>query len=321
MPDLGRQVKYGIGVGSANPAYWFNQLSFSTNPVVTSQNNSSSWGNIVRTNNTTVIRRHAEGELEAKLTPNLGGLVLFGALGSVSSAPHADASGTVYNHTMTINQDILGQSFNLVRQDSLSTESFLGTRIGEWSLQVDLDDYIRYTANIMAKEGVTTTATAAMSEEAEFVAKHFTVKTATSTAGLAGATSQATVESFSLTVNPNIEADNFFGPGSPASFSSRGYELSFEMTRRYVDRVYENAYKNATDLAMQLVLENTDVTIGTSAKPKFQFTFGRFNITDWTKNEDLDAPVTETLTGTIHFNPTDSRAIQAIVTNTTPSYI
>lgn len=322
MSEIGRQVKYGIAVGADTaPTNWLNQLSFGLNPVRKYANNDSAYGVISRTNRSTITGRYTAGDLEAKLTAETAGIILLGSFGSVSSAATADASGDVYAHTFNINQDVDGQALTLVRQDTLATEKFKSARIGEWSLSMALDDYVKYTASIMAKDGTTTTATAAFLEEAEFVAKHFTLKSASNVAGLAGATAESDVESFDITVNPNLEADFGAGSDEPYGFSSRGYEASFELTCRYNDNDFRDAFRNGTELAFGVTLTNTDETIGTSANPSLSLTQPRVNITDWTRNEDLDGPITQTMTGTIHYSPADAYMIRALLTNTTPSYV
>lgn len=321
MSFLGRQVSYGIGKettpGTAVAAtHWINQLSFELNPMSEYVNNESAFGVIEKTNSANVMRKWAEGTFEAKLTDLTAPLVLQGAFGSVSTATNVDASGTVYDHTFNINQNVSGQSFTLVRKDAVSTQAFALARFGEWSLSMELGDYIKYSADVLAKAGSTTTATVAYSNENEFVPKNITVKTATTTGGLAGATAVATLESLTLTVNPNLEADYAAGSEVPYGFTSRGYDLSFEMTMRYEGSTYEDAFKNGTELALQVSAVNSDVTIGTSGHPGLVITAPKMNISDWSRNEDLDSPVTQTMTGTIHYSVADAYALRAVFTNT-----
>lgn len=325
MADLGRQIKYGIGKettpGTAVAATnWINQLSFEFNPRSEYVTNTSAYGVIERTNSASVLRQWAEGNFEAKLTDKTSGLILLGAFGSVATTDNADANAAVKDHTFTINQDIAGQSFTLVRKDSLSTKAFALARFGEWTLNMELGDYIKYTANVLAKIGASTTATPAYTSENEFVPKHLSVKTASTEAGLSGATAISTVESFTLTVNPNLETDWEAGNAAPYGFTSRGYEMNFEMTARYNNTTYEDAYNNGTQLALQVTATNTDVTIGTAANPKLVITAPKINITDWTRSEDVDAPVTQTFTGTIHYSVADAKALTAVLTNTQASY-
>ncbi len=212
MSDLGRQIKYGIGkettAGAAVAATnWLNQLSFEFNPRSEYVTNNSAFGVIERTNSSDVLRQWAEGNFEAKLTPDTGGLILLGAFGSVATADNADTNAIVKDHTFTINQNIAGQSFTLVRKDSISTQAYALARFGEWTLNMELGDYIKYTANMLAKKGATTTATPAYTSETEFVPKHMSVKTATTEAGFGAASNISALESFNLTVNPNLEPD------------------------------------------------------------------------------------------------------------------
>lgn len=322
MSDLGRQVKYGMGLGAdAAAAYWFHHLSFDFAPRAEYVNNESAYGVLERTNSATAIRHWSEGELEAKLTANSAGYILAGAFGSVATADNPDSNAAVKDHTFTLSQNVAGQQVTFYEKDSLGTQKFTNGRIGEWTLEMELDEYIRYTAAVMAKDGVSTTATPALeASPVEFTAKHFSVKTATNVAGLAGATAQGTVESFSLTVNPNIEPDYEAGSTAPYAFTSRGYEIEFEMTCRYNSTDFRQGYRNGTSYAMQVSVVNTDVTIGAAANPGLVLTIPKFNITDWSPEGDLDDPRTQTLTGTVHYSAADAYAIRAVLTNTVASY-
>lgn len=321
MADLGRQVKYGIGKGAdAAATKWVNQLKFELNPKSEYINNESAYGVIEKTNQSDITKKWAEGSLEAKLTSGFAGDILLASFGTVVTSDNADTDPTVKDHTFTINQNISGQPYTFYRKDGLSTEKYTLGRVGNFELSMELDDYIKYTADVMAKVGVTTTATPAYNDETEFVAKHFSVKTAANTAGLAAALNISSVESFTLTANSNIEADFQAGDVEPYGFTSRGYELSFEMTARYNDTVYETAYRNGTTVALQVTAKNTDVTIGATAKPGLVFTAPKVNITDWARSEDLDSPITQTFTGTIHYSAADAYALRGVLTNTTAAY-
>lgn len=325
MADLGRQVKYGFGketvFGTQVAATsWHNQLSFELNPMSEYVVNNSAYGTIVKTNEADVLRYWSEGSLESKITTGRTGQLLLGAFGTIVTTSNADPSNVVKNHTADINENINGQSFTLWRKDSLASKAYSGARFGEFSVSMELGDYVKHTAAILAKRGVTSASTPVYTDEPEFVPKYFTVKTGSSVAVATASSAVSSVESFTLTVNPNLEADWQSGSAEPYGFSSRGYDITFEMTRRYIDSTYEDAYNNGTDLAVILAMTNTDATIGTSARPSLTFTAPKFNITDYSRTEDLDAPITETFTGTIHYSIADAYAIRAVLVNTVTSY-
>lgn len=324
--DLGSQVSYGVGkevtAGTGVAAtYWLNQLSFAMNPVVTYTDNTAAWGVLEKANDSIITSQYAKGTLNGKLTDESAGLILLGSFGSVSSVANADASGDVYDHTFTINQDIDGQSLTFVRKDSLSTMAYAMSRIDKWALSMKLKDYVQYNADVLAMVGSSTTASVVYVAENEFVPKHISVKTASSASGLSAASAVSTVDSFTLTVNPNLSTSDFAaGSNDPFSFSSQGYDLSFEMECRYNDTTYEDAYKNNTPLALEVSASNSDVTIGTSANPGLTFTAYKMYITDWARSEDLNKPLTQKMTGTIYYSSADAKAIQAVLTNLVTSY-
>lgn len=321
MTQLSRQVRYGLGAETtpgtqANASAWFNQLKFELNPVNDIATNSSAWGNLVKTNSSTVVRKHVEGSANAKLTPDLGGLVLAGAMGNVSTVANSDASGLVYDHTINLSNNINGKTFTLYRQGETKTEAFTNGRIGKWELSLDLDDYIQYTADLYANIGTAATTTVVDSEDVEFVASHLNVKQATTISGIGSATNQSLLQSFTVTCDPNIDIDKEAGNKNPAGYTSRGYDLKFEAEAYYNDTTFEDAYNNGTFAAFQVTVLNDDEIIGTAAHPKFVLTAPRVSITDWSRDEGkLDDPVTQKFTGTIHYSPADLYALRAVVTN------
>lgn len=322
MSQIGREVFYGIGKGAdVTASHWINQLSFDFAPKVEYLTNSSAYGVLERTNSATPYRYWSEGSLEAKVTPDNAGLLLLGVFGSVSTADNPDANAVVKDHTFNLTQDMDGQLMTLVMVDEHVTEKYKSARLGETTISFSLDDYLKISSSVMAKKGVTTTATPALqSVLTEFVPKHFAVKTATTTGGLGAASNESTLESFTLTINPNIEADWSAGADEPYGFSSRGYDLSFEMSCRYNSTTYRTAFLNGTELALQITLANTDVIIGTSANPGIVFTAPKFNITDWSLDGDNDSARTQVMTGTIHYSAADAYALRAKLTNTVASY-
>lgn len=325
MSDLGRQVKYGIGKESVAgtavaPTNSLNQLKFDMNPMVEYVTNDSAYGVLEKENTSDVNRQSSKGSLEAKLTSDTGGLLLLGAFGSVTTADNADSDASVKDHTFNVNQSINGQTFTLVRKDSLSTMQYALGRFDNWQLTMALDDYVKVSADVLAKVGASTTWSPAFTAEPEFVAKHISVKTASTVSGLSGATAVSTVSSFTLTVNANLQADYQAGSSDPYGFSSQGYDFKFEMECRYNDQTFENAYKNGTTLALQVSAVNSDVTIGSAAHPGLVFTAPKMIITDWARTEDLDKPLSQKMTGTIHYSVADSYALRAVLTNTTASY-
>lgn len=325
MAEIGRQVKYGIAKESTfgtpvAATSWVNQLSFALNPMSEYVDNVSAYGNIVKTNNSTVLRSWSEGSFEAKLTSDRVGLFLLGAFGTINTTTNADASTLVKDHTATINENINGQSFTFHRKDSLTTKQYPGGRINDFTLSMELGDYIKISGNILAQKGASTTGTPAFTAETEFTPKNFNVKTASSAAGLGAAQNISALESFTLHVNPNLELDWQSGSGDPYSISSRGYDLTFEMTTRYLNTTYEDAFTAGTKLALQVSAVNSSVVIGTSANPGLVFTAPSVHITDWSRSEDLDAPITQSMTGTIHYSPADAYALRAVLTNLTASY-
>jgi hypothetical protein len=325
MGFTGRKVAVGIARETTRgtavvPAYWINHLSQSIVPRTEKVMNESALGVLSTFNDSTQVYEWAEGSIEAKLSATSGGLVLLGAFGTVNSALNADASEDVYDHTFTLSNSNSPQSLTITRKDDVDNRAYPLGMINNFELNMELGDYIKFTADFLASSGSSSTANVSRIEEVEFKPKYASVKMAANLAGLSGATALATVQSFRITVNRNVERDHEAGSNAPYDISVRGIEVNGEIVLRYENATQRDAYLNDTKRAMEISIVNTDETIGTAANPSLTFTMPKVTLEDWNLDQALDDKVTQTLGFQALYDVSEAEQVEAVLTNLVASY-
>lgn len=322
----GRKVAVGIAReatrGTAETAvdYWINHLDQSFYPRAEKALNESALGVLHTNNDSDTMHQWAEGTLEGKLGDQSMGLLLYAAMGTLSTTTHADASGAVRTHAISFDQSNSPQSLTVFKKSPNKTEAFPLAMITSFEITGELGRWVQFSAELTSKKGVTSTVSVARINENEFKPKSATVKLAANTAGLAGATALGTVQSFRLTINRNVERDHQLNQEDPYDISVRGIEVNGEFVMRYDADTYEAAFLADTKYALQLALTNTDVTIGTSANPSLTFTLPKVSLDNWEPDEGLDDKVNQTIGFQGLYDTTSASALTASINNLVTSY-
>jgi len=85
-----------------------------------------------------------------------------------------------------------------------------------------------------------------------------------------------------------------------------------------------NTYKTyqlaGTMMAMLVDITNTDVTIATSANPELKFTFNQIVFNEWKIENGNNDIALETLTGKMTYKLSETKAVEAVLSNLTASY-
>lgn len=326
MADFsGRKIAYGIapettrGTAPAAATFYLQQLSadfFNKNEEIM---NDSALGVLNVNNASEVVKDWAEGKIEGKVLDKQFGLLLLAALGNVSTAANADASGLVKDHTFTQSQSNTPKTLSIFRKDGNSDRVHALATLKSLEIRVVVGEFVTYTAEFLAKKGATVSTTVAYAAENEFKPKYATVKMAANTAGL-GAATAVPVKSFKLTITRDLNPYYVMGSNDVNDIFVEQFSTSGEMVLRYTDSTYENQHFNNTVQAVSLDLRNTDVTIGTSANPRLQVTLPRVTTNDFTLDAKKENIVEQTVAYSGLFDLTTASEITAILTNLQASY-
>lgn len=328
MPNnqfIGRRVPVGLGLESTPgtevaPTDWIRQTKLGFQRKSTTVQNDSAVGRNEKVSDSATVEQWAEGNLEGYVGDLTIGYLLYNMFGSVTTANNADVSNSVKDHTFSVAQTQVTKTLTVVRKDPLTTRRHGFATIEQLDITGAAGEYVKFTASLKAKAGVTSSDSAAYATtENGFTAKHVTVKLASNTAGLTGATALG-VKSFKLTLKRSVDAYFVAGSLDPAAFNTGAWEASGEMVLMYADTTLESTWFANTQQAMSLAIKNTDVTIGTAANPALTFTAPKVRLNTFSMSDDMDNVVEQTVGFYCELDLTSGNAIQALLTNLSTAY-
>lgn len=325
---IGRLIQAGIarettrGTAEASATYWVPWSDMSVDEKFNTINDEQSYGVIEESVNAQITKQWMEGSLKAPITDKSFPLVLYSALGSLSTADNADSDASIKDHTITVGQSALHQALTVFVDDPLGGQDYKHALcvVDSLDIEYEVGQFMTYTAKIKGKKGATATLTPATTAENRFLHKHLTFKLATNLAGL-GAASATVIKSLKLTINNNVEDDDVLGSITPADFLNK--QFSIEGT---VEAIWQNEsdFKTAalagTAKAMRIDLINNDVTIGTAANPTIRIDLAKCIFKEISRANGLNDVVKQTLSFKAHYSASDSKMITCLATNAVASY-
>lgn len=317
---IGRKVAVGLGKETVRgtavaPAFFVRHLSLDFKQKGEVVQNESALGVREKFSDSEIVKEWGEGKLEGKVNDKSIGLVLLGVFGTVVSA----ASGAGFNHTFNFDQSNTPQSLTLSRKDGVSDRRFALAMIKSLEITIEAGEYVKFSADIIAKKGVDTVNTVAYVTEYEFTSKDSYVKFAANVAGLGAATASA-IKSAKLTIDTGVEAYFEVGSTSPAEIHAGAIELTGEVVARHSDASYEDMYHQNTRKAMLIGMKNLAVDLGAGLNPKLEFTLEQARISDWDTSNDLDGIVEQTMGIAAELSVATGKAVSAVLTNGQASY-
>lgn len=318
---IGRKVAVGLGAETVRgtavaPAFWVRHLSLDFQRRGETVQNESALGRREKFSDSEIVRQFAEGSLEGKVNTKSIGLVLLGAFGTVESA----ASGAGFEHTFSIDQSNTPQSLTIARVDGVTSRRHALAMVRSLEINIETGEYVRFTAEFVAKQGTDAANTVAYVEEYEFSSKDAYVKFANDVAGL-GAASASAVKSGRITIDNGVEPYYEFGDTDPAEIHAGAVEVTGELVARHSSNAYEDLYHNNTKRAMIIGVENTAVDLGGGLHPKLEFVLPRVSITEFETSNDLDAIVEQTLGLTGELDTDEGYTIEATLVNDVEEYV
>lgn len=323
MEFIGRSVSFAVapeevrGVAETTAIKSVRKVECNIIPRAERVIDDSTFGRLEDAERVRTVRRWSEGDVSGVLHADVLGYFLLNLYGSVSS----QADGDAYAHTFTLDQTILHDTLTLFVQDAdVRQQKVAGGVISTLEITASTDDYVRFSASFLGKEGVDdTSALPALDTEYDFVGRDITVKMADTEAGLAGATALK-LKDISLTLNSNAEADWVFGSYSPDNIYNKTFMIEGSFTRNFTDETLKDMYEGDSFKYASIVIEG-EADLGGGKHPKIAITIYKLQLTDWNRTSAGDDLSTEEITFKAFLNTTDSKASQIVLTNTTESYV
>lgn len=322
----GRKIAVGLGLESTRgtavaPAFWTKHLELDFQQKSDKELNESGLGVLDKYNSASVFKDYAAGKVGGKVGDATIGAWLsltFGA--KPTTTDNADSNPVVKDHTFAQSQSNQPLSATIALKDVNRDERYAFGSLSKLELKVAVGDWVKFSAELMSKKPTASAGnTVAFTAENEFKAKHVTIKTAATVAGLSGATARPLTE-FNLSVTRSVKDFVAIGSNDPADFFTQEVEISGDMTQLYEANTDRDLYTGDTKQVVQVTITNSDVVIGAAANPKLVLTFYNVNFTDWNLDQSLGDMTSQTLGFQSLYSLTDAKSWDAVLTNATASY-
>lgn len=264
------------------------------------------------------VRKWSEGGLEGILHADVLGYFLLNIYGDVNSGVDA---GDAYKHTFSLEQSLAHPTLTLFVKDAdVRQEKIAGAVISKFSINSSSDNYVRFKAEFLGKEGTDDTSSLpALSDEYDFVGRDVSVKIADTEEGLAAATALK-AKDLSIEWNPNAEADYVLGSYSPDNIYNKQMSIEGEMSLNYVDNTFEDLYKGDDFKFMQITIQG-EAEIETGKHPKAVITCHKIQVTDWSRTSAGNDISTQSVKWKAFLNTDESKQSEVELTNLTTEYI
>lgn len=321
---LGADERFGMakettrGTAEAAATFWMPRLDFDFEDQKEEVVDDQAYGVIEDSIGSRIATKWAEGSFSCNCTDKSIGLLLYNALGTVSTAADTPEVG-VNTHTITVAQSPQHQALTLFQKDDVNDNKFALGMIDTFELNAALGAFVNIACKFISKKSEAGSNTPSYSAENLFIARDVVVKFATNLAGL-GAASDIKAKNVSLRIIKNLEKDDVLGSVDPDDILNK--RIAFEATVELVkdNSTYTTWNLDNTFKAMRIELTNSDVTIGAASNPKLTIDLARVRIQSLSTARANDDLVVETFEIKGFYSITDTKAITMALINTQASY-
>jgi hypothetical protein len=317
---IGRDIQAGVSVesvrGTAKTTVekWIKNVSAYIVEKAENVVEDSKRGVLEDSLNRRVVKKWIEGTLEGIAQADAIGYLFYNLFGGVSST-----GSSVYTHVFNLAQSVSHATLSLfVKKGAVEQNVYNGGMIGKLTLSATIDDYVRFSADFMAKLGASNSASPSYGTEYDFIGKDITIKTASSEAGLAGATATK-IKSLDIEFNTGLIVDHILGSYTPDDILNGKLSIEGSFKKNHIDTTFKTLYEGDTSQYMSITIEGS-ADIGTGNHPTITILLTKAMVMDWTISGGADELVEEEIKFKGFYNTTDSKACQVTLKNLTSEY-
>ena len=334
---IGKQLQIGIakestrGTPVASATYWLPVDDWAIEEKYKNAVDVQTYGLIENAVSQTRVKNWAEGSIKMPLTGTTAALLFLSLLGTDTPATHAGET-TVYDHPITVAQNVQHQSLTFFVHDPIATAggsnitadySHANGVVSKIALDYSLGKFIELTATIKAQKGSSAAVAFTPSQQVEtrFVPQYLTFKSAATLGALVGATA-IKLKSAKIDIDNSEEDDDVMGTTTPRDFLNKEFKVSgsFEAIWQNESDFKINALAN-TPQAIQFDLINTDVTMGmVPTNPEFKVTLAKVYFTDFSRPVKIKDLMYQTVKFEAVYSVSDAQMIKVTATNQVASY-
>lgn len=268
-----------------------------------------------------ITMQKVEGDMPLNLRFRTIGYFFKSILGSLASATEAGQS-IVYRHTITLNTSVLQPTLSLsVARGSFPHKQIPGAVVTKLGLKFPVNDVINGSVTIKGLSETTTSNFTPAYASTDYIAPHqmVTVKIASNTAGLAGATALVASDLNIDFVRDNIDRVNISSI-SPVDFVAKLLNITGKFTMDKNDDTYKDFADVNTVRAISITVTNTAQTIGTATNPQLVITLPNVTLNS-TEKRPLDGIVTEEVSFEANYDDTAASGVTVSLLNEKLNYV
>jgi hypothetical protein len=231
------------------------------------------------------------------------------------------ATGTGSDHIFPRLNSNNHAAYTFFGHDPIGDEYASYCMLDSLDIEGKVGDYFKFNASYKGKKLVSTSGlTPSYAAENPFLPKFATLLRAADTASLYSASAVA-VERFKMTVQKNVVPYQIFGDTDVNSLHNQQFGLVGELDLKYNATTWRDYMTASTKSALRLTVANTDNAITGSFYPTFEVEIPQAYITEWSRSEENNSLVRQTVGFRGVFNVSSSRTlIMRLRNNYTTAY-
>lgn len=322
---LGRQLEVGVaveatrGTAETSPDRWMRNVLANFIHRAQRASDNATRGRLEDSEASRVVQEWYEGNLEGIVHIDMLGYFLYNLYGAVDSAV---VSGSVYDHEFTLDQVVTHPALTLFAKDGgVAQHRFAGGVVNTLEISATVDEYLRMTANMLAKNVAADTNTPAYLTEYDFIGRDITIKTA-DTEGDLGAATAVKAKNVTIRFDSGAAAlrNHVFGSRKPDNIFNGRFAVEVEVTRDFIDTTYRDLFVGDDSKYAQIVIQGEADISGSGHYPTITLLLNKAQVTAWDRNGANDDLVSETFTLKGFYNATDEQQSAITLRNLTTAY-
>lgn len=212
-------------------------------------------------------------------------------------------------------------TYTLYQSDPIDVERAAYGMINTLDMEFVVGDFGQFNSTWMAKQLVSNSGTPAYVTDNPFLAKHANVYFGTAEADLNTATASE-VSRFKLTINKNLVDYMAFGSSDITSIHNQQFTIAGDLEAIYNATTFRDLVANSTKQAVRLEAINTEVStlnggVGDDIYPSLYVDMAQLSFEEWTRSEDNNALVTQTMGFSGEYKNADSMTLEILLINDT----
>lgn len=323
---IGRQIELGIaketvrGTAKTTADRWLKNVTANVIPKAKKVIDNATRGRFEDADQQRMVQSWYEGDIESIAHADVLGWFFLNLYGTDTPVAKSAPNAIVYDHTFSVAQSPQHNSLTLfIKDGGVVQEVISNGMIDKFSLTATMEEYIRFKASFKGALGASNAASPSYSTEYDFIGRDITVKMASTSGGLGGATA-IPVKTLDINWSQGLKDSYSFGQYTPTDIFNTMLQIDGKITLDFSDTTYRSLWQADTAQYIQITITGA-ATIGTSANPALVITLNKAQISDWTRNDggnnDL---VQQTFSFRGFFNATDGKASTVVLTNLVSAY-